>query len=431
MSSGALVVLCLIGVVLAIVLNYKWNLNMGVSALVFALIIGNLFMGMRVKEVVALFPTSIYFQVMCLSLFFGWGVVNGTMEAVANPVLHACRTRPRLIGIAMLAIGLLLGIIGCTPPAAGAITAVMIFSIAVPAGMNPLLGVASAYGNNAGSFVLWGASGGIISATIAANGFESTAVSQTWVIFGLSVLLTVVNFFIFFFIYKGYKMNPIPDMQKPEPFTAIQKKNLYVIAVVIFFAVVPGVINTYVKSPFTKALSGFCDMQVLCLIGFIVCAFMKLADQRAVVKAVPWNTLLLLGGVSCLMSVATQAGAVDIITQWLAGSIPAVLLPMFLCLVGGFLSAFSGGITVVFPMVAPMVPVLVEATGANPALLFLGIVVGAHFTSMSPFSTGGAVYMATCRDEAMAKKLVPGQILVAVISLLVSMVIMTLIALFV
>ena len=45
MSSGALVVLCLIGVVLAIVLNYKWNLNMGVSALVFALIIGNLFMG--------------------------------------------------------------------------------------------------------------------------------------------------------------------------------------------------------------------------------------------------------------------------------------------------------------------------------------------------------------------------------------------------
>ena len=85
MSSGALVVLCLIGVVLAIVLNYKWNLNMGVSALVFALIIGNLFMGMRVKEVVALFPTSIYFQVMCLSSFMSAATVRGSSVSQCWP----------------------------------------------------------------------------------------------------------------------------------------------------------------------------------------------------------------------------------------------------------------------------------------------------------------------------------------------------------
>ena len=70
MVNGSIVLLCLFGVALAIFLNYKWNLNMGISALVFSFIIGVLFLGMRVKEVIALFPTSVFFQVMSLSLFF-------------------------------------------------------------------------------------------------------------------------------------------------------------------------------------------------------------------------------------------------------------------------------------------------------------------------------------------------------------------------
>lgn len=431
MSSGTIVVLCLIGVAAAIFLNYKWNINMGVSALAFAMIIGVLCMGMKVKEVVALFPTSIYFQVMCLSLFFGWGVVNGTMKAVADHMLYATRNRPWMIAFVLLAISLLLGMIGCVPPAAGAIMAVMSFTVAVPAGLNPLIACATAFGNNSGSFILWGASGGIISATIAANGFEESAKSQTWAIFGLSVLLTIVVVVVCFFVWKGYKMNALHGLEKPAPFTKQQKTNLYVIGGVIFFAVVPGVLKTFIGGAFLKSLSGFCDMQVLCLIGFLICTFLKLGDQKAVIKAVPWNTLLLLAGISTLMSVATKAGVVDMITAWLSDTIPVILLPLFMCLLGGFLSAFSGGITTVFPMVAPIVPALVAATGASPMLLFLSTVLGAHFTSMSPFSTGGAVFMATCRDDAMAKKLVTGQLLVCLLAMVISMVFVTVLALFI
>ncbi len=431
MVNGFLVVLCLIGVALAIFFNYKWNMHMGITALVFAFIIGVLFMGMRVKEVVALFPTSIYFQVMCLSLFFGWGVVNGTMNAIANHILYASRNRPWIIAFALFAISSLLGMIGCTPPAAGAIMAVMIFTVAVPSGMHPLIGCATGFGNNSGSFILWGASGGIISATIAANGYESTANSQTWIIFGLSMLLTAVVVVICFFLYKGYKMNAIPDMEKPAPFTQIQKTNLVVIACVIFLAVVPGVLKNFFGGvKIISTIAGFCDMQVLCLIGFMVCYFLKLAEGKEVIKAVPWNTLLLLGGISTLMSVATKAGAVEIITAWLASNVPVILLPLFCCLLGGFLSAFSGGITTVFPMVAPIIPALVTASGANPVLLFLATVLGAHFTSMSPFSTGGAVFLSTCRDDAMAKKLVTGQLLVCGIAMVVSMVFVTVLAMF-
>ena len=174
-----------------------------------------------------------------------------------------------------------------------------------------------------------------------------------------------------------------------------------------------------------KTISGFCDIQVLCLIGFILAHFLKLAKPRDVINACPWNTLILLAGISMLMAVAVQAGAVKIISEWLSANIAKWLLPFFMCLLGAFLSSFSGGITVVFPMVAPIVPALVKASGANPMVLFLAAVLGAHFTGMSPFSTGGAVFMGMNRDESIAKRLVTGQLVVCLIGVVVGGIILT------
>lgn len=425
MSNGVIIILCLIGIALSIFLNLKLDLSLGICAFVFAFLIGCLGMGLKFKEVVAMFPTSVYFQVLCLTLFFGFGVVNGTMNAVANHMLYATRNRPWMISFVLFAIGNCLGIIGCVPPAAGAILAVMIFTIAVPAGMHPLIGCAAAYGNNCGSFIPWGASGAIISATIAAQGYSDVAQPMSWKIFIFSVLASLLLVIICFFVFKGYNMRPLPNMEKPEPFSQLHKRNLIVICIVLFFAVVPGVLKGIIGGAFLTTLTNICDMQFLCLAGFLVCTVLKLADQKKVIAAVPWNTLLLLAGISTLMSVAVKAGAVEIITSWLSANVPAFLLPLFLCLLGGFLSAFSGGITTVFPMLAPMVPALVATTAMNPVYLFTGIVFGAHFTGMSPFSTGGAVFLSQCRDDSMAKKLVTGQLFVSLVGLVLGMVLIT------
>ena len=171
--NGTIVILCLVGVALAIFLSYKFNLQMGISAMVFAFIIGVLFMGLRVKNVIAMFPTSVFFQVLALSLFFGVGVVNGTMEAVAKKMLYATRKKPYMLVFMLMIIGFALGILGCVPPAAGAILAVMGFTIAVPSGVDPLICASLGYSCNAGSFVRWGASGAIIDAKIAEQGYEA------------------------------------------------------------------------------------------------------------------------------------------------------------------------------------------------------------------------------------------------------------------
>ena len=426
--NGTIVVLCLIGVALAIILNYKFNLQMGISAMVFAFIIGILFMGLRAKNVIALFPTSIFFQVLALSLFFGVGVCNGTMEAVANKMLYATRKKPYMLVFMLMIIGFSLGFLGCVPPAAGAILAVMGFTIAVPSGVDPLICASLGYSCNAGSFIRWGASGAIIDSTIAANGYEAEAGSFTWSIFGISVAISIIVILVCFFIWKGYKVKAVVGMEEPKPFTREQKGTLILILAVVFLAVVPGMLVTWkVGGKFMKSVSGFCDIQVLCLIGFIIAHFLKLANPREVINKCPWNTLILLAGISMLMSVAVQAGAVQILSDWLGTNIPNWLMPFFMCLLGAFLSSFSGGITVVFPMVAPIVPALVQASGSvlDPMLLFLSVVLGAHFTGMSPFSTGGAVFMGMNRDESAAKRLVTGQLIVCLIGVVIGGAILT------
>ena len=112
---------------------------------------------------------------------------------------------------------------------------------------------------------------------------------------------------------------------------------------------------------------------------------------------------------------------------WLSNSIPRLFLPAFFCLLGGFLSCFSGGITVVFPMLAPMVASIAAASSLNPVFLFCSVVFGAGFTAVSPFSTGGAIFLANCRDEEMAKKLVVGDLGMAAYGMVASMVLVTII----
>ena len=139
MSTTGIIIVCLIGIAVAIALGYKFGINMGVTGLVFAYIVGCFLMEMRVKEVVALWPTSTVFQLMSITLFFGFAVVNGTMQAIADHLLYAVRNQTWLISFALYFISIILGALGCPPPAANAIMAVIGFSVGLPAGLHPLI----------------------------------------------------------------------------------------------------------------------------------------------------------------------------------------------------------------------------------------------------------------------------------------------------
>lgn len=409
MSSSAIIV-CMIGIIIAIALGYKFNVNMGVTGMVFAWIVGCLMMGMKVKEVVALWPNAVVFQLLSITLFFGFACCNGTMQAVADHLLYAVRNQSWMIGIAIYFIAIVLGAIGCPPPAANAIMAVIGFSIGLPAGLHPVIiawGVC--HGAAIGACMPWAASGAVVNSTIAANGFEAEAAGMTWEFFFAYFLISTVILMALYIVFKGHKLQTV-NVQKPQPFNDIQRKNLIIIAIVVGLVVIPSMLSKFVKNPTLGFLASRLDIQMLSFVGFVVCVLMKLADQRAVIKSVPWNTIILVGGIGTLMNVATQAGVVDVISGWLNNSVPESMMVAFMTLLGGFLSFFSGGINTVFPMLAPIVGTTVAGTAIKPVTMFIGILLGACYTALSPFSTGGAIFMSNCQDEKVRGKLISWQL---------------------
>lgn len=420
--SGSAIIVCLIGIVVAIALGYKFNVNMGVTGLVFAWVVGCLMMGMKVKEVVALWPNSVVFQLLSITLFFGFACCNGTMQAVADHLLYAVRNQSWMIGIAIYFIAIILGAIGCPPPAANAIMAVIGFSIGLPAGLHPvIIAWTVCHGANIGACMPWAASGAVVNSTIAANGFEAEAGGMTWEFFLAYFVITTAVLVVLYIGLKGHKLKAV-NVQKPQPFNDIQKKNLVIIGIVVALVVIPSTLTKMVKNDFLNFIAPRLDIQMLSFVGFVVCVLMNLADQKAAIRSVPWNTIILVGGIGTLMNVATKAGVVEVISSWLNNSVPEGLMVAFMTLLGGFLSFFSGGINTVFPMLAPIVGTTVAGTAIKPVTMFIGILLGACYTALSPFSTGGAIFMSNCQDEKVRGKLISWQLGLAALGMIVSVI---------
>lgn len=420
MSTTAIIAVCLIGIAIAIALGYKFGINMGITGLVFAYIVGCFMMQMTVREVVALWPTSTVFQLMSITLFFGFATVNGTMKAVADHLLYKVRNQTWMISFALFFIAIILGALGCPPPAGNAIMAVIGFSVGLPIGLHPLIiAWVVCHGANLGACMPWAASGSVVNSTIASAGYEVESGTMTWEFTLAYFLVTFVILIVLNIIFKGMKSKAI-SVEKPAPFSPVHKKNLIIICIVVFLVVVPSILTKFISVSWLTTFANYADIQMLGMVGFVVCSLMKLADEKAVIKAVPWNTIILVGGIATLMSVATAAGVVDMISNWLNNSVPTFAVGAFLCVLAGFLSFFSGGINTVFPMLAPMVPTLVAGTSLKPVTLFIAILLGACYTALSPFSTGGAIFMSNCPDEKIRAKLIGGQLGLALLGMVVS-----------
>ena len=110
-------------------------------------------------------------------------------------------------------------------------------------------------------------------------------------------------------------------------------------------------------------------------------------------------------GVGMLISVAIKAGTIKILAGWVGANIPVYLVAIVLSVIAGIMSFFSSTLGVVCPALFPIVPALAETTSLPSMVLFTCIVIGAQATSISPFSSGGSLYLGACNDEEEQQKL--------------------------
>jgi di/tricarboxylate transporter len=134
----------------------------------------------------------------------------------------------------------------------------------------------------------------------------------------------------------------------------------------------------------------------------LVLILLRAADEAAAFRRLPWSAVVMVTGMTVLVSMVENTGGMELFTSLIARLATPGTVNGVIALVTGLISTYSSTSGVVLPTFLPTVPGLVrELGGGDPLAIALSIDVGASLVDASPLSTLGALCVATVGgDEA-------------------------------
>jgi len=143
------------------------------------------------------------------------------------------------------------------------------------------------------------------------------------------------------------------------------------------------------------------------LIGGLLSLF-KLVDEGKAIKAMPWNTVIMVTGVTVLVNLMSNVGGMDLFAKLIAKMSSSGTVTMVAGFWAGLVSVYASTTGVILPAFLPMAPPLLKQLGAPSADLMplvSSIIVCGFVVDLSPLSTTGAVFIANAGPKAEKNKL--------------------------
>jgi di/tricarboxylate transporter len=381
--------LSLIALLVAIALSMATRLNVGVLAMAFAWLIGTYVAGFRPEQVAAGFPSSLFLTLTGVTLLFALAEANGTLERLAHRAVGLARGRTRLIPALFFLIAFLLSSAG-----PGAITTVallipMAMAMATRAGVPRFLtALVVANGANAGNLSPISAIGIVANTKMAEVGLGGHE-GKVWLTNFLAHLLVTAGAYVW---SGGWKLAPAPASDGTAAAQAFERRHWLTMLVIGTW--IAGVVGFQLS----VGLAAFLAASALVL--------MSLADEASAMKRVPWGVIVMVCGVTVLISVLEKTGGMELFTLMLAKLASPVTVSGVVAFVTGLISSWSSTAGVVLPAFLPTVPGLIEKVGGgDPLAVALSINVGSAMVDVSPLSTLGALCVATVADPGEARVL--------------------------
>ena len=397
----------LAAIIASIFLGYTTKINIGFFAIVFSYIIGCFGLGMKASEVIALWPIKIFFIIFAVTLFYNFSLVNGALEKLANQLIYKCRKVPALLPLVIFFVATIISGLGAGYYTVLAFMAPMTLLLCKKANMNIVIAaLAVNYGALAGANFMTSQSGVIFRGLMDTAGLaQDIAFTYSSGIFAATFLIPVV-------LLGGYSLinarhNKIAiDAVLPEPLDHKQKQSIVLIFIMMAIVLIVPILNLlFPHVEMISFLNARIDIGFIAIFFTIISLFLKLADEKTVIRFVPWNTLIMICGVGMLISLGVKVGVIDELTEWLSTNVPIWMIPILVFIISAIMSVFASTLGVVAPALFPIVPTLAAASGLNPLLLFVCIVVGAQSSSISPFSSGGSLILGSSPNDIDKDKL--------------------------
>lgn len=394
-------IISLLSLVVAIVIGFWKNINVGLIAIVFSLFVGYYLGGIPINDIISYWPSKLFFTTAGITLLFSIAYLNHTLEKISKAIIYQSRGRKALIPIIFYLLAVLIASVGPGNISTSALLLPIGLAIAFRTNISVLM---------MSTLIITGSIAGGLS-PLAPNGIVALdlAINNDVGDLGYQIyLFNVISMTVFsgltYIALGGLKLRgDRVTIEKVSKFNKVQTLTLISIVILVLWVIIGGV---------NVGFAAFTLSVVLLIMGA--------ADQNKAILNIPWSTLLLICGTAMLISVISAVGGVDLLTNFLAGLMNKTTAVPIMSVLAGIMSIFSSAVGVVMPTLIPTAASLSTELGnvVSPMVITITIAVASHIVTMSPFSTMGALALASSPQSVDKKELFRNLFIVAFLSLL-------------
>ena len=356
------------------------RLNAGLVSLAFAWIIGVYFGGMTVRQVAAGFPSELFLTMAGVTLLFTQAQVNGTLDRIAHRAVALCRGNRGVMPVMFFVLSAGLASAGPGNIATAALIAPMAMAVAARMGIPAfLMAIMVGNGANSGSLSPLAPTGVIVNGLMGKIGLEGRELSTWWTNLAAHAAVAFAGYL----LLGGGKLLLRGGRAEETGVKAEPLETRHWITLAVIAALMAGVLALKV------------NVGMAAFAGAVILVLLRAADDAEAVRQMPWGTILMVCGVTVLISILEKTAGIDLLSGLMARlATPASAVPV-VAAVTGLISAYSSTSGVVLPAFLPTVPGLVARMGGgDPLSIASAMNVGGHLVDVSPLSTIGALCLA-------------------------------------
>lgn len=369
--------------VAAIIIAFFRKNNIGVLAMTLGTI-GIRFFGISDKQFIAGINIGLFTTLVGITLLFAIVIQTGVLDLIAKKIVGLAGKRIWLLPILIGLTGFILVGIGPGGVPVLAIIPPLAVSIARQTGYNPLMmALIGIMAMTPGRFSPLTPEGAIIISALEKSGLSQLAILAIII---NTILTSLVVCLVLFVLFGGHKVKAKKDMEimaVTENFTSNQLKALGAIVLMLVLII------------FGKVNIGLAALSCAAIL-----LFFRVADDASCIKAMPWNTILMVLFVGALLRVVDKMGGISLMRDALASIMSPSTAASLTGFSAGLLSLVSSALSVVYPTMMPIcVDLANQIGGTHPVALMSAVAEGGALAGTSPMSTGGALILAALGGE--------------------------------
>ena len=365
------------------------NIHLGVLMLPAACAVGVWLAGMSLRDVVAGFPVSILVLIAGVTYFFGIAKGNGTIDRVVQKLLAAVGARRGLLPFVFFSITA--GVAAMGAPQAGYVMIPLAMPAARRSGVSPMvMAVAVNSGLSTGGLAPTSLFGIVTTSTARQAGIDLNPLT----LLAAAIVVNLALIAAATWLFAGSRVATVPlesDIEPAPEAASTRFASDQIVTLICIIALILSVITGF-------ALGLEPDIGVIAF-GFgaaLALVYPKAGAEG--IRRIDWSTAFMVGGIITFVGVLQRMDAVNLLGHAAMNVGTPVVAAFVVCMIAGLVSAFAST-TGVLAALVPMAVPLATSGGVAGWALMSAMAVCATIVDASPFSTTGALIVASAAES--------------------------------